>query len=206
MDIKDINEERTLGKSLIHQAHTIKETNKVDDIKGARSKSTMNIRRLGPYEGPVNPITGAIKTLASPSKPVLNHDVDKTRYDYLDYKDVNDFKRFKAHRQTNPLSPTYLISEQRHSDWQGSKPQQYKFPPRKEGELSKLSNHDIHGSQAGFARLGNFHSRTRRAPLKTNDLRDIEGAQANTLKSYIDTVRNISPLMPDYQFPGRSEL
>lgn len=35
LDIKDINEERTLGKSLIHQAHTIKETNKVDDIKGA---------------------------------------------------------------------------------------------------------------------------------------------------------------------------
>ena len=78
--------------------------------------------------------------------------------------------------------------------------------PRKEGDSYKLGNDDIQGSKTGYALLGNFHSRTRRAPPKTNDLTDIEGAQVNTLKTYIDTVRCTHPLMPDYQIPGRLEL
>ena len=82
----------------MHQAHTIKETNKVDDIVGTRSKSTMIHRNLGPYEGPVNPITGAVETSPSPRRPILDDNVDKTTYDYLDYKDVTNFKRFKGQR------------------------------------------------------------------------------------------------------------
>lgn len=94
LEVKDITDERTLGKSLVHQPHAVRETNKVDDIAGARSRSTMINRNLGPYEAPVNPITGAIDS--SPNKPILNGRVDKTQYDYLDYNDVTNFKRFQG--------------------------------------------------------------------------------------------------------------
>lgn len=49
---------------------------------------------------PINhTVLDAAQTLPEQShRPVLNHQIDETTYNYLDYKDVTNFKRFTSRR------------------------------------------------------------------------------------------------------------
>lgn len=38
------------------------------------------------------------------------------------------------------------------------------------------------------------------------ETKDIEKANSSSLKKGIDTKRQVNPLMPNYQFPGRTEV
>jgi len=69
-----------------------------------------------------------------------------------------------------------------------------------------LKTDDIHMCSIGTKGLGNFHTRERREYKNTNHTEDIGGAQTGSLKKGPTTVRNLHPLNPDYQMPGRTEL
>ena len=71
---------------------------------------------------------------------------------------------------------------------------------------TSLKTSDIHGCAIGTRGLGNFHDRTRRSYLKTNETADIFGAKPGSLKKGPTTTRSLHPLDPAYQMPGRSEL
>jgi hypothetical protein len=69
-----------------------------------------------------------------------------------------------------------------------------------------LTTSDIHGCRIGTKRLGNFHSRERRQIREIANNTDIYGSNAGSLRKGPNTIRSINPLMPNYQFPGRTEL
>jgi len=70
-----------------------------------------------------------------------------------------------------------------------------------------LKTQDILGATSGSKGLGVFaevHVRRDVRPINKTD--DITGAQADSLKKRTTTNRHLSPLDPQYQFPGHTEL
>tara|TARA_B100000780_G_C21073305_1_gene431977 strand:- start:386 stop:754 length:369 start_codon:yes stop_codon:yes gene_type:complete len=90
---------------------------------------------------------------------------------------------------------------------QGSEPNVLP-PPRKDENFlaTSLKTTDIHGCAIGTKGLGNFHTRIRRDHKETNLTADIVGCYTGSLKKGPETVRQLHPLNPDYQMPGRNEL
>jgi hypothetical protein len=90
---------------------------------------------------------------------------------------------------------------------QGSEPNVLP-PPRKDENFlaTSLKTTDIHGCAIGTKGLGNFHTRIRREYKNTNITSDIIGCYTGSLKKGPETVRQLHPLNPDYQMPGRNEL
>jgi len=68
-----------------------------------------------------------------------------------------------------------------------------------------LTTSDILGCKIGTKLLGNFHSRERRQIREITNNNDIYGSNAGSLRRGPNTIRSINPLMPNYQFPGRTE-
>ena len=74
------------------------------------------------------------------------------------------------------------------------------------GFFNGLEVRDIPGTAVGSRRLGNFHSRDRQHFRDTNNIGDVPGAKASTLKKGIQTKRFDNPLNPNYIVPGHSEM
>jgi len=69
-----------------------------------------------------------------------------------------------------------------------------------------LKTDDIHGCHVGTKGAHNFHTRERRDIRNPNTNDDIIGSKCGSLRRAPDTKRELHPLDPVYQFPGRSEL
>lgn len=179
MDISDI--QGTKPKKDWHNNAKTKETNKIDDIPG---------------------------TKAVPRHQERKNSAGFTTYDYRDVTQTN----FMTKRHVNPLSPTYTIRDEEGlavqiGDIKGNKPQT--LPPKRErGEVNlALKTQDIIGATAGTKGLGVFTEvHVRRDVRPINQTSDIDGAQGGSLKKGTTTNRHLSPLDPQYQFPGHSEL
>lgn len=110
------------------------------------------------------------------------------------------------------MNPTYTIRDEDGNPFeigkiQGNQPQV--LPPKRErGEVNlALKTQDILGATAGSKGLGVFAEAHKRREVRgINRTDDIEGAQANSLKKGTQTNRFTSPLDPDYQFLGHTEL
>ena len=92
---------------------------------------------------------------------------------------------------------------QKYGEVRGSQPQV--LPPPRAG-VRTLSTADIKGAEAGSRRLGNFsHHQRKDEPRHITQNEDIDGSKCGTVKKSIITTRNLNPLEPSYQIPGRSE-
>jgi hypothetical protein len=133
---------------------------------------------------------------------------ERTKFDAFNYDDVTkDF--FKSSRVTNPLQPTYKIRNEEGKlieigDIPGSSPR--KLPMRNTPFDGAYNVKDIPGTAPGSKRLGPFHSLTRKDFIDPNDIKDIEGTKAGTLKKGVQTIRVIDPLNPNYKLPGATEI
>lgn len=71
---------------------------------------------------------------------------------------------------------------------------------------SILTTKDIVGAQAGTHADYFLRTKDRKDFRSTNNVSDIEGVSAGSLKKGIVSKRYINPLMPAYQMPGNSEI
>lgn len=154
----------------------------------------------------ISDIEGTQARVRHPTRP--NGD---DQYNSLEYRDVTHCD-FKTKRSTNPLMPSYTIRDDAGNlceinKVRGSEPNVLP-PPRKDINFlaTSLKTTDIHGCASSTKGLGNFHTRIRRGHMTTNDTSDIDGCYTGSLKKGPDTVRQLHPLDPDYQMPGRNEL
>lgn len=65
---------------------------------------------------------------------------------------------------------------------------------------------DIKGTQTGSKNLGNFTELERKDIRETNMIKDVPGAQVNTLKKGMQTKRITDPQNPVYNLPGAKEI
>ena len=128
-------------------------------------------------------------------------------YSYLDYRDVYQKKEF-SNRRSNPLEPEYTMCfnggiKYHYGEIEGSKPVVFsRFNNEKTG--CNLKTEDIEGAKPGTkTNLQKFKLKFNRPLLYSAE--DIVGSQANTRKHGMNTKRCINPLMPEYQFLGRTE-
>lgn len=110
----------------------------------------------------------------------------------------------------NPLHPQYNIRDENGElttigAIPGSSPKRQAVRTQG-GFFNGLEVRDIPGTAVGSKRLGNFHSRDRQHFRDTNNIGDVAGAQASTLKKGISTKRTNDPLNPNYKVPGHSEM
>ncbi|CDW75394.1 UNKNOWN [Stylonychia lemnae] len=135
--------------------------------------------------------------------------VRSTQYDSFSYADITKDK-FTSSRSVNPLLPQYQIRDESGQlitigEIAGSSPK--KQPERLNGGyFSGLEVKDIPGTAVGSKRLGNFHSKERKHFRDTNNIGEIEGAQASTIKRGVSSQRQTNPLNPTYKMPGHSEM
>lgn len=79
----------------------------------------------------------------------------------------------------------------------GSKPPG--LPKEKADAGRYLNTQDIHGGQAGTKKVGCVKGGyTRTIQRNPNDISDLDGAQAMTLKRHIQTKRCGNPMLPSY--------
>ena len=179
MNISDIPGAKP-KRDWINEAKT-KETNKIDDIPGTKARVRHSPRQ---------------------------NSAGYTSYDYTDVTKAH----FISKRIANPMSPSYTIRDENNNLFQigvieGNKPQV--LPPKRErGEVSlALKTQDILGATASSKGMGVFsESHNRRDVRELNRTDDIDGAQGGSLKRGTTTNRFTSPLDPQYQFLGHSEL
>lgn len=79
------------------------------------------------------------------------------------------------------------------------------MPPPRAG-VRNLNTADIKGAEANSRRLGNFtHHQRKDEPRHITQNEDIVGSKCGTVKKSIITTRQLNPLEPSYQIPGRTE-
>ena len=131
-----------------------------------------------------------------------------TEYDSFNYNDITKNK-FVSSRSVNPLVPAYKVRDDKGEVVEigsipGSSPKRQ--PERTRGGFfDGLKIGDIPGTAVGSRRLGNFHSRDRQHFRDTNNIAEVSGAQAGTLKKGVQSTRVTDPLNPNYQLPGATE-
>jgi hypothetical protein len=137
--------------------------------------------------------------------PYVRRSVGNTKYNYLDYSDVNNFV-FKTKRHTSTLDPIYIFKKKEdlkksffHGPIEKSKPTT-NYPYYYKPSLN-LKTDDIKGSNPGSINYIN--------KFKGNDanlnISDIHKTNSGSLKKGITTTRCINPLIPKYQYLGERE-
>ena len=134
-------------------------------------------------------------------------EANKKPYDYLDFRDVYVNKSF-SNRKTSPLDPEYTMCfnggvKYTYGEIEGSKPVVFsKYHNEKTG--CNLKTEDIEGAKPGTkTNLQKFKLKNNRPLLYSAE--DIVGSHPGSKKYGLDTKRCINPLMPEYQFLGRTE-
>ena len=136
--------------------------------------------------------------------PYLRKSVGNSKYNYLDYTDVNNFV-FRTRRHINALDPIYIFKKEdlKNSFFFGpiekSKPN-YKYPYYYKPSLN-LKTDDIKGSNPGST---NYIKKFKGNNNKL-DASDIPKTNSGSLKKGITTTRCTNPLIPKYQYPGERE-
>jgi hypothetical protein len=110
------------------------------------------------------------------------------------------------------MNPSYTIRDEDGNPFEigkieGNHPQT--LPPKRErGEVNlTLKTQDILGATADSKNRGVFAEAHKRRDVRVvNKTDDIDGAQAGSLKKGTQTKRFTSPLDPQYQFLGHTEL
>ena len=172
----------------------IRDAMDINDIKGSRPKKIGNDKNL--FKEPI------LKDVIQDSWPRNPFKVRKSKYEYLDYRDVTNI--YKNFRNTNPLRPIYNWSYVDNSKSFG--PIDGNYPLVYSKYLYKtpfnLNNKDIEGANTG----------SKNRYLKFNgtnysyNTKDIRGAQSNTVARGIITSRHTNPVSPKYQYLGHSEI
>eukprot|EP00743_Colponemidia_sp_Colp-15_P002215 GILK01002401.1.p1 GENE.GILK01002401.1~~GILK01002401.1.p1 ORF type:complete len:432 (+),score=32.46 GILK01002401.1:70-1296(+) len=136
--------------------------------------------------------------------------------------DINGAEGFRSSRQTNPLSPRYLVDARptlvdtsqlvfsasgtvtELGEIEGNHPHVTKGKQDPKNTTFSLLTSDIPGAQpdtVGVSPLG----KTRQHWREVTNIRDIPGAQADTVKRVLKTKRQTNPLDPSYVLPGANE-
>ena len=172
----------------------IRNAMEINDIKGSRPKKIGTDKNL--FKEPI------LKEIIKDSWPRNPYKVRKSKYEYLDYRDVsNSYKNF---RNTNPLRPIYNWSYFDNTKSYG--PIDGNYPLVYSKYLYKtpfnLNNKDIEDSNTGSKnRYLKFHGTN-----YSYNTKDIKGAQSGTIARGIITNRHINPISPKYKYLGHSEI
>ena len=172
----------------------------IKDIDGSSPGKKIYIKKNESLSEKLNQIIGS-----HPKIPYLRKSVGSTKYNYLDYSDVNNFI-FKTRRHTNALDPIYIFKKENEekSNFFGpiekSKPDS-KYPYYYKPALN-LKLDDIKGSNPGSTNY------IKKFSGKNFELynSDIPKTNASSLKKGITTNRCTNPLNPKYQYLGEIEL
>lgn len=149
----------------------------------------------------------------APKKPYLR----KTEHDSFSYADVYR-NMWATSRSVNPLDPVYQLRDNgegfraaggavngSYGAIKGSKPPG--LPKEKVEPGRYLNTQDIHGCQANTKKTGCVKGGYVRSSVRNpNDISDMAGCQAGTLKRHIQTKRCGNPMFPTYQYPGATEV
>ena len=189
------------GESYPPEIHKfIRDSIDIKDIEGASPQKKIYFLKKETMSEKLKNIEGAQSRI-----PYIRKSVGNTKYNYLDYSDVNNFV-FKTKRHTNPLDPIYILKKKEdlkksffHGPIEKSKPTT-NYPYYYKPSLN-LKIDDIKGSNPGSINYIN--------KFKGNDanlnISDIHKTNSGSLKKGITTTRCINPLIPKYQYLGERE-
>ena len=177
----------------------IRDSIDIKDIPGASPKKRIFTMRRESMNDKLKSIDGAQSHI-----PYFRKSVGNSKYDYLNYSDVNNFI-FKTKRHNHPLDPIYIRKEEDGKSFyiygpiDKSKPETqypYYYKP-----AFNLKVDDIKGCNPGSINYikkykGNNYGL---------DISDIPKTNAGSLKKGITTSRCLNPLMPKYQYLGEKE-
>ena len=177
----------------------IRDSIDIKDIPGACPKKRIFTMRRESMNDKLKSIDGAQSHI-----PYFRKSVGNSKYDYLNYSDVNNFI-FKTKRHNHPLDPIYIRKEEDGKSFyiygpiDKSKPETqypYYYKP-----AFNLKVDDIKGCNPGSINYikkykGNNYGL---------DISDIPKTNAGSLKKGITTSRCLNPLMPKYQYLGEKE-
>ena len=171
----------------------------IKDIEGASSEKKKYFLKKETMSEKLQKINGAQTRI-----PYIRKSVGNSKYDYLDYSDVNNFV-FKTRRHTNALDPLYIFKQEElkksffYGPIEKSKPQS-KYPYYYKPSLN-LKIDDIQGSNPGST---NYIKKFKGNNCKL-DASDIPKTNSGSLKKGISTARCTNPLIPKYQYLGEKE-
>eukprot|EP00602_Paraphysomonas_sp_CaronLab_P004725 CAMPEP_0185020760 /NCGR_PEP_ID=MMETSP1103-20130426/3401_1 /TAXON_ID=36769 /ORGANISM="Paraphysomonas bandaiensis, Strain Caron Lab Isolate" /LENGTH=501 /DNA_ID=CAMNT_0027551861 /DNA_START=17 /DNA_END=1522 /DNA_ORIENTATION=+ len=173
----------------------IKNSMEIDDIEGTRTKQ----RKVAPSRDTMN--LDDIEGSRAGWKPRhMRVRSEAPAHDILVTTENPKKKTFKdhTHRSTNPLAPSYSINGDVIEDDPRSKPAK---PKKFIADNKLLRTDDVEGAQAGYVsqHLLSVPMDRRREFRNTNYLGDIPGAQADSVKHSIRTLRETNPLQPVYK-------
>ncbi|CAD8168322.1 unnamed protein product [Paramecium octaurelia] len=183
-----------------YQPKFLRDSYNITDIEGAQP-SIIN-PRLKKQPIPLRDIEG------SHSKQLH---VQKDGINQFEVKDINTDMLHKYIRNTNPIEPVYSHRDEDGKKIEigfveGSKTKQLHPITINKCASSTLTTQDIVGAQAGSHSQHFLRSSDRKDYRQINNIQDIEGVQAGSLKKGIVSKRYTNPLMPAYQMPGNVEL
>eukprot|EP00357_Protocruzia_adherens_P027080 CAMPEP_0114998538 /NCGR_PEP_ID=MMETSP0216-20121206/15566_1 /TAXON_ID=223996 /ORGANISM="Protocruzia adherens, Strain Boccale" /LENGTH=672 /DNA_ID=CAMNT_0002363153 /DNA_START=143 /DNA_END=2162 /DNA_ORIENTATION=+ len=170
----------------------------VDDIDKAQPNRYH--RFLGRKTNDISDIDGA--------SPKSSQHRTSDRPNLMDVKDINyDQRSPSAGRGYNPLDPVYETTDEygrkiKIGAIDGSKPKA--LPKKRQNPSSSLNTNDIAGATSGTKGVGPA-GKNRRDYRKTNDISDLAGASAGSLKKCRETTRCTNPLDPTYSLIGDQE-
>lgn len=126
-------------------------------------------------------------------------------------KDINRDMQFRTTRVVNPLDPRYFLqsdeSKKAHEYGEIVKSEPKRLHPISVNKNQDFTLHtdDIEGAVASTKGNKAIISKTRKDFRIINKTDDVGGAQVGTLKKGIVTLRCVNPVVPVYQYPGRTE-
>ena len=178
----------------------IRDSIDIKDIKGASPQKNIYFLKRETMSEKLKNIEGAQSRI-----PYVRRSVGNTKYNYLDYSDVNNFV-FKTKRHTSTLDPIYIFKKKEdlkksffHGPIEKSKPST-NYPYYYKPSLN-LKTDDIKGSNAGST---NYINKFKGNNSNLN-ISDIQKTNSGSLKKGITTTRCINPLIPKYQYLGEKE-
>mmetsp|Transcript_7266 Transcript_7266/g.15895 ORF Transcript_7266/g.15895 Transcript_7266/m.15895 type:complete len:487 (-) Transcript_7266:227-1687(-) len=147
-----------------------------------------------------------VKNLPAPRDNLRVDDIDGTRpkiarhrrdngsamMGAVDSADLHRRFQDRTSRSTDPIAPHYRINGMEFCDEKEMKP---RLPKKFIADGFQLQTKDIAGATPGWK----SHDFDRREFRNTNFVQDVEGAQADTIKHSITTLRQSNPLAPVYQ-------
>lgn len=161
----------------------------VSDIEGTRPKpkkefSTRDIMGIADIEGSKPGLKQTARLNSIRTKNILDVEDICARNRYVD----------RTSRVSDPCAPSYLVNGMEIADGPGAKPR----PQPKQLSNFLLMTKDISGAEAGSRYTSSFE---RTEVRNTNNISDIAGAHADSIKHSIVSTRQTNPLQPVYQVP-----